>query len=360
MEKKKVAVVGATGVAGQQFLVALSNHPWFEVTGVAASARSAGRPLRDALRDPGGAMRWYCREAPPEELLDLFVHDATELDAGAYDIVFTAIDSDAARELEPRYARTTPVFSTASAFRYEADTPIAVPGVNVSAHASLLAYQRRSRGWKGFILPQSNCTVIGIVLPLAALGVGVRRVAVTTLQSLSGAGRSPGVAGLDILDNLIPYIPKEEEKVALETAKILGKVEADHIRPHPCLVSATCTRVPVMEGHTAAISVEIERPMSVDEAAERLRAWPGEYVGMDLPSAPPHPIVVVDDPYRPQPRLDRDRDAGMVVTVGRIRPEPLFEAGLKLVSVSHNTRLGAARGQVLAAEQLLRTGAMEE
>ena len=210
---------------------------------------------------------------------------------------------------------------------------------------------------KGFILPQSNCTVVGVVLPLAALApAGVRRVSVTTLQSLAGAGRSPGVAGLDILDNLIPYIPKEEEKVTLETAKILGRLDGSQIAPHPCLVSATCTRVPVMEGHTAAISVELERPMSVDEAGERLRAWPGEYVGMDLPSAPPHPMVVVEDPYRPQPRLDRDRDGGMVVTVGRIRPEPLFEDGLKLVTVSHNTRLGAARGQVLAAEQLLRSG----
>jgi aspartate-semialdehyde dehydrogenase len=360
MRKRKVAVVGATGIAGQQFLAALVDHPWFEVAGLAASARSAGKPLRDALRDASGARRWWCREEPAAHVLDLVVEDASRLDASRFDVVFSAVEAEPARELEPIYARTTPVLSTASAFRYEADTPIAVPGVNVVAHLPLLEHQRKQRGWKGFVLPQSNCTVVGIVVSLKPLvdAFGVRCVIATTMQGISGAGRSPGVVALDILDNIIPFIPKEEEKVAREVGKILGRVNEGAIVDYPAPVGATCTRAAVLDGHTAAITVQLGKPCSPDEAAALLGAWKPDYAGLNLPSAPRRPITVHDDPYRPQPRLDRDIDGGMSTSVGRLRYEPALEHALKYVALAHNTRLGAAKGQVLVAEHLVALGVL--
>jgi aspartate-semialdehyde dehydrogenase len=176
------------------------------------------------------------------------------------------------------------------------------------------------------------------------------------MQALSGAGRSPGVIGMDIVDNLIPYIPKEEEKVAAEAGKILGRLGEGEIVPYPAVVGATCTRVAILDGHTAAITVETERPCSSEDAAAAMREFGGDYAGLDLPSAPARPLVVHDDPFRPQPRLDRDRDGGMATSVGRLRAEPALPNGLKYVALAHNTRLGAARGQVLVAEQLCRAG----
>jgi len=353
-------VVGATGVAGQQFLAALAGHPWFEVTALAASARSAGRPYGEAIRDPSGARRWWCSEEPAAEFLRLPLEDAAQLDAGRVDLVFAAVESEAARELEPIYARAVPVVSTAAAFRYEPDVPIALPGINLAAHLPLLEQQRRRRGWKGFVLPLPNCTTVGLAISLKPLldGFGLERVLMTSMQGLSGAGRSPGVIALDILDNLIPYIPKEEEKVATETAKILGRLGEGGIEPHPAPVGATCTRAAVLEGHTIAVTVATTRPCSPSAAAEAMRAFRPDYAGLDLPSAPAHAIIVHDDPFRPQPRLDRDAEGGMATSVGRLRAEPAVERGLKYVALSHNTRMGAAKGAVLAAEYLCKTGVL--
>jgi len=358
MRKRAVAVVGATGVAGQQFLAALAGHPWFEVTALAASARSAGRPYGEAIRDPSGARRWWCSEEPAAEFLGLPLEDAARLDPGRVDLVFAAVESEAARELEPVYARAVPVVSTAAAFRYEPDVPIALPGVNLAAHLSLVEQQRQRRGWKGFILPLPNCTTVGLAISLKPLldGFGLERVLMTSMQGLSGAGRSPGVIALDIVDNVIPYIPKEEEKVATETAKILGRLGAGGIAPHPAPVGATCTRAAVLEGHTIAVTIATTRPCSPSAAAEAMRAFRPDYAGLDLPSAPAHAIIVHDDPFRPQPRLDRDAEGGMATSVGRLRAEPAVERGLKYVALSHNTRMGAAKGAVLAAEYLCRTG----
>ena len=358
MRKRAVAVVGATGVAGQQFLAALAGHPWFEVTALAASARSAGRPYGEAIRDPSGARRWWCSEEPAAEFLGLPLEDAARLDPGRVDLVFAAVESEAARELEPVYARAVPVVSTAAAFRYEPDVPIALPGVNLAAHLPLVEQQRQRRGWKGFILPLPNCTTVGLAISLKPLldGFGLERVLMTSMQGLSGAGRSPGVIALDILDNLIPYIPKEEEKVATETAKILGRLGEGGIAPHPAPVGATCTRAAVLEGHTIAVTIATTRPCSPSAAAEAMRAFRPDYAGLDLPSAPAHAIIVHDDPFRPQPRLDRDAEGGMATSVGRLRAEPAVERGLKYVALSHNTRMGAAKGAVLAAEYLCRTG----
>lgn len=358
MRKRRVAVVGATGIAGQQALVALAAHPWFEVTAVAASARTAGRPYGDAIRDKNGARLWWCREEPAAEILDLTVQDAARLDPGTVDLALTLIESDAAREIEPLYARAIPVLSSASAFRYEADVPILVPGVNMRDHFPLVERQRQQRGWKGFVLPQSNCTTVGLAISLKPLvdTFGVKRVLLTTMQATSGAGRGGGVLALDMLDNLIPYIPKEEEKVVAEARKILGRLGEGTIVPHPAKVGATCTRAAILDGHTAAITVETERPCAPEAAAEAMRAFAGDYAGLGLPSAPTHPIVVHDDPFRPQPRLDRDADGGMAVSVGRLRAEPALDHGLKYVCVSHNTRIGAAHGLVLVAEYLAQAG----
>lgn len=360
MRKRTVAVVGATGIAGQQFLTALNGHPWFEVTGIAASTRTAGKPYRDAIRDASGARRWWCKEEPADAVLDLMVENAAQLDASRFDIVFSAVEAEPAKELEPMYARTTPVLSTASAFRYETDTPVVVCGINIASHAPLLERQRKQRGWKGFVLPQSNCTVVGIAVSLKPLidAVGVERVVCTTMQGLSGAGRSPGVIALDIIDNLVPFIPKEEEKVAAEAGKILGRVGDGCIEPYPFVVGATCTRAAVMEGHTAAVAVQLKQSLTPEEAAKLMREWKPDYAGLDLPSAPRRPITVHDDPFRPQPRLDRDIDGGMSVSVGRIRPEPALDRGLKYIALSHNTQIGAAKGQVLVAEHLLKLGVL--
>jgi len=354
--KKRVAIVGATGIAGQQFMPVLSGHPWFEVTRLVASERSAGKSYAEALRDPKtGARRWWANEEPPAEILRLPVEDSRTFEADDVDLVFSAVESDVATSLEPRYAETTPVVSTASAFRYEEDVPILVPGVN-SDHRALLASQRRRRQWKGWITPIPNCTTTGLVLALKPVvdAFGARRVLVTSMQGISGAGRSPGVIALDILDNVIPFIPNEEEKVARETRKIFGRLGEGTIVPRDMTVSATCTRAAVLEGHTEAVSVELERPASVEQVTAAMRAF-GQ--GRKLPSAPEHWIIVHEDPFRPQPRLDRDAEGGMATSVGRVRVEPAFEHGIKFVLVSHNTKMGAAKGAVLVAEELLEAGA---
>src|SRR5947199_3854244 len=287
MRKRAVAVVGATGVAGQQFLAALAGHPWFEVTAHAASASSAGRPYGEAIRAPSGARRWWCSEEPAADLLGLPLEDAARLDPGRVDLVFAAVESDAARELEPLYARAVPVVSTAAAFRYEPDVPIALPGVNLAAHLPLLEQQQRRRGWKGFVLPLPNCTTVGLAISLKPLldGFGLERVLMTSMQGLSGAGRSPGVIALDILDNLIPYIPKEEEKVATETANILGRLGEGGTEPRPAPAAATGTRAAVLEGHTIAVTVATTRSCSPAAAAEAIRDFSPDYAGLELPTA---------------------------------------------------------------------------
>lgn len=356
IQKMRVAIVGATGIAGQQFIDALRDHPWFEITALAASERSAGKSFGAALRDAKtGAVRWWCAEAPPPEVTRLPVVAGADFDAASVDIVFSAIESEPARELEPRWAKLRPVFSTASAYRYEEDVPLLIPGVNL-AHAPLLRAQKERRGWKGFVAPIPNCTTTGLAIALAPLhaAFGVEKVAMTSMQGISGAGRSPGVVALDILDNVVPYIPGEEEKVAKETAKILGTLGRGAIDPAPVVVSATCTRAAVLEGHTEAISVSLGRACPPADAAAAMREYRGGIE--DLPSAPRHMLTVHDDPFRPQPRLDRDADGGMTTSVGRLRPDALWTNGLRFVLVSHNTKFGAAKGAVLLAEALRRDG----
>lgn len=350
-----VAVVGATGLAGQQFLVALAKHPRFRVAKLAASSRSAGKSYREAITEATGQVRWYAQGALDPALAALPVEDAAQLDVTGLGCVFSAVETEPARELEPRYAQQVPVVSTASAYRYEDDVPILVPGVNMD-HAKLIDAQRAKRGWKGFITPNPNCTTTGMVITLAPLhrAFGLKRVLMTSLQACSGAGRSPGVIGLDIIDNVVPYIAKEEEKVERETKKILGTLAGGAITPLDVAVSCTCTRVPVLEGHTESVFVELARPATAEQVKAAWREGGADLAG--LPSAPSQLVSYLDDPYRPQPRLDRDTEDGMVTTVGRLRPDGALQNGWKYVLVSHNTKMGAAKGAILAAEHLARTG----
>jgi aspartate-semialdehyde dehydrogenase len=235
--------------------------------------------------------------------------------------------------------------------------PVLIPGVN-DDHARLVEQQRRQRGWKGFISPNPNCTTVGLAISLAPLvrTFGVDTVVMTSLQAVSGAGRNGGVLSLDIIDNVIPYIPKEEDKVRREVCKILGQVTTAGLEPLPMRISATCTRVPVMDGHTASVLAVTSRQASVSEAQEAMESFGREFVELGLPSSPRQFIVMHDDPYRPQPRLDRDTDDGMATVVGRLRADTAFDHGLQYVVLSHNTKMGAAKGTVLAAEMLVHKG----
>lgn len=349
----RCAVVGATGIAGQQFLSALANHSFLEVVRLAASSRSAGRPFVEAIRQPSGQIGWYVEPELLERYEDIEVHDAASMPLEGVDLIFSAVETEAARELESKFAAQVPVVSTSSAFRYESDVPIILPAVN-GDHAGLLAQQRQSRGWRGYVVPIPNCTTTGLAIALAPLhkAFGVERVVMTSLQAVSGAGRSPGVGSMDIVDNIIPYIPKEEEKVERETQKLLGTFENNAITSAEFPVSATCTRVPVLEAHTEAVTVSLLKSASVEEVADAMRAFGGDINPGTHPSAPQHWITVYEDPFRPQPRIDRDAEGGMTTSVGRLRTETVLGSGVKFVLVSHNTKMGAAKGAILVAEDL--------
>jgi len=357
MSRIRVAVLGATGVAGQQFLACLAGHPQFEVKKLGASERSAGRKYGDAIKDAHGKVSWFAKDPLVPEFAALMVEDAAHMTPDGVDLVFTAVESDAAKHLEPRFAEKVPVVSTASAFRYEPDVPVFLPAVNLD-HVGLIELQRRRRGWKGFITPGPNCTTTGLAITLKPLAdaFGIDKVVMTSMQSVSGAGRSPGVLALDVIDNVIPYIAKEEEKVEREAKKILGKLDGDGIVDAPITVSCTCTRVNVLEGHTESVTVSLSRPATEAEVKGAWREHGAAFVRKGYPSSPRQLIVVHDDPYRPQVRLDRDNDDGMATTVGRLRADPVLPNGFKYLLVSHNTKMGAAKGAVLVAEDLVARG----
>jgi aspartate-semialdehyde dehydrogenase len=353
MSKLRAAIVGATGMAGQQFALALSDHPRFQVDCMVTS-RSA-QTYAQALRDPDGSSRWTLGVDIPGDMRDVPVIESDTFDARAVDVVFTAVESDVASQLEPRFARTTPTFSTAAAHRYDADTPLIITGVN-DAHADLIHAQRSRRGWEGYVLPIPNCTVTGLAITLApiASAFGLQTVHMVSLQAVSGAGRSPGVRHLDIGDNVVPFIPKEEEKVRRELQKILGVLDAGAIVPHAVDVRCVCTRVPVQDGHTEVVFAQLERPTTTDELQALLRAH-RPLAGADLHSAPGTWIHVHDDPFRPQPRLDRERGGGMTTSVGRVTVSPDGRS-VQYVLVSHNTKMGAGKGAVLLAERMAERG----
>ncbi len=356
MDKKRVAIIGVTGSVGQEFVQSLNNHPWFQVTQIAASERSAGKKYTESIRESSGIIRWDVDGEIPEYIKEMTVKTVEELDVSQLDLVFSAVESEAARDIETKMAADVPVISTSSAYRYEEDVPILIPGIN-DEHAELLEIQKKNRNWKGWIAPLPNCTTTGLAITLKPLleEYGAKKVLMTSMQAISGGGRS-GVSAMGITDNIIPYIPKEEGKVKIETRKILGKLKDGKIEDADIRVSCTCTRVPVLDGHTESVFVETTKYIDPAKAKETYNQYNKEISVAGLPSAPEKYYAFHDDPTRPQPRLERSVGGGMTTTIGRVEKEELFDHGLKYILFSHNKKMGSAKGAVLLAEMLYKKG----
>jgi len=342
-EQRTVAVLGATGTVGQRFISLLAEHPWFKLTALTTSERGAGKRYADAVH-------WHLPEPMPASVADMKL-EPTRPELGA-DLCFSALPTDAAEEHEAALAKAGHhVFSNASTHRMDADVPNLLAEVNFE-HVKALVRQRELRGWTGSIVTNGNCTAIHLTLAIAPLhrDFGIEQLLVTTMQSISGAGY-PGVPSLDVLDNVVPYIGGEEEKVVEETLKHLGGWDGKAFTPARFPMSVHCNRVLVRDGHTETVSVTLKGSPSVDAVKASFRAFRGRPQELGLPSAPQHPILVREEPDRPQPLLDRDSERGMASTVGRIRPDPVL--GLKFVVVGHNTIRGAAGASVLNAELLV-------
>jgi aspartate-semialdehyde dehydrogenase len=347
MNPYNVGILGATGMVGQRLVQRVAHHPWFHLVALCASDRSVGKPYAEAVR-------WRLSEDPPARASSMAVRPSRVDELGECDLVLSGLDADVARGLEVECAEAgLAVVSNSSAHRQGPDVPLVVPEVNAD-HLRLLDAQRRRSG-SGFIVTNPNCSVTGLVLALAPLhsAFGVRRAVVATLQAVSGAGLE-GPRALDLLDNVIPHIAGEEEKIEREVGKILGDVGVDGAVPAPMAISAHCHRVGTLDGHLQAVSIELEREGSPERAAEALRSFTGQVGELSLPSAPSRPVLVRTEPDRPQPRLDRDAGGGMSVVVGRIRRCPVLS--LRLVLLSHNTVRGAAGGTLLNAELLAARG----
>ena len=356
MEKKRVAIIGVTGSVGQEFVQSLNDHPWFEVTQIAASERSAGKKYLDAIRNEGGIIMWDVGGEIPEYIKAMTVQRIDELDTSRLDLVFSAVESQAARDIETKMAALLPVISTSSAYRYEADVPILIPGIN-DEQAELLETQKKNRNWRGFVAPLPNCTTTGLVITLKPLleKYGAKKVMMTSMQAISGGGKS-GVSAMGITDNILPYIPKEEDKVKRETRKILGKLRDGTIQDADIFVSCTCTRVPVIDGHTESVFVETSKDIDPLKAKELYNGYNQSISVKGLPSAPKNYYAFHEDPTRPQPRMEREVGDGMTTTIGRVEKEDLFENGLKYMLFSHNKKMGSAKGAVLLAEMLYKQG----
>ena len=340
--KFRVGILGATGTVGQRFIQLLEGHPQFEVTALAASDRSQGRSYAEACAwRLAGEMPEYVRAMPVEA-------PRPPLDC---DLVFSSLPGGMAREVEGAFAAAGyAVVSNSSAFRMDADVPLLIPEVN-HGHLRLLEAQRGKYATGGFVVTNPNCSAINVALPLAPLHArfGLEAAVVTTLQALSGAGY-PGVASLDIADNVVPFIESEEEKIEEETRKILGELRGSEIAHAPTRVSAQVHRVNVTDGHLAAVRVKLSRRATLEEVRDALASFASLPQELGLPSAPARPVIVRDERDRPQPRLDRDAGRGMSVTVGRLMPDSVFD--FRFVCLSHNTIRGAAGAAVLNAELL--------
>jgi len=356
MDKKRVAIIGVTGAVGQEFVISLHNHPWFEVTQIAASERSAGKKYVDAIKDPSGIIAWDVGGEIPDYIKSMTVKKIDDLDVSNLDLVFSAVESIAARDIETKMAADLPVISTSSAYRYEDDVPILIPGIN-DEQIELLEVQKKNRNWKGWVAPLPNCTTTGLAITLKPLleKYGVKKVLMTSMQAISGGGKS-GVSAMGITDNIIPYIPKEEGKVKLETRKILGKLQDGKIIDADIKISCTCTRVPVIDGHTESVFVETTKEIDPAKAKETYDQCNKEISVQGLPSAPEKYYAFHEDPTRPQPRMERSVGGGMTTTIGRVEKEELFDHGLKYMLFSHNKKMGSAKGAVLLAEMLYKKG----
>jgi len=344
-----VAVLGATGTVGQKFIRLLADHPWFEVTAVAASSASAGRRYEDVAR-------WREPVAIPPLVAGMVIGECAPPLPGR--IVFSALDAEVAGPIEQEFARAGSfVVTNTRTHRMDADVPLLIPEANAD-HLALIDRQQKDRGWSGAILANPNCSTAALALALAPLhrAFGVERLFVSTMQAVSGAGY-PGVASLDIVGNVIPHIGDEEEKIERESRKILGTLSNGAVASAQFVVSAHTNRVAVVDGHMMTVSVGFGRRASADEALAALRAFRGTPCVAGLPSSPNPPIEVDHRTDRPQPRLDLDRGGGMAVTVGRVRPCPILD--LRLVVLGHNTVRGAAGQGVQIAELLVAEGRVE-
>lgn len=339
--RQKVGILGATGMVGQRFIQLLEKHPWFEVAWLAASDRSSGKSYSEAAR-------WKLETPIPAAVAEMKVSPAVP--QGAPKIIFAALDADIAREMEPQFAAAgCAVISNSSAFRMQADVPLVIPEVNQD-HLELLERQSWRNAGGGYIVTNPNCSAIGLVLALKPLQerFGLESIFVSTMQAISGAGY-PGVASLDIVGNVVPYIKGEEEKLEAETLRLLGHLDGGKVAPLEAAITAHCNRVSVEDGHTESVSVKLRRPATREQI---IAAW-NEFAplrGRALPTAPEHPVEIAEGEDRPQPRLDRMRGAGMTVTVGRLRPCSLLD--WKFTTLSHNTIRGAAGAALLNAELL--------
>lgn len=341
----EVGLLGATGMVGQQFIRQLADHPWFNPAWLAASGRSEGKRYADAAS-------WRLDVPIPAAVRDMEVQACTP--GQGPQIIFSALDAAAAADLEPAFAAAGHlVISNTKTARMDPVVPLVIPEVNAD-HLPLIARQRRERGWQGAIVTNPNCSTVVLATSLAPLRpFGIRTVVVSTMQAVSGAGY-PGVPSLDIIGNVVPFISGEEEKIESETQKILGSLGDAGVTMHPMLVSASTTRVPVIDGHTVTVAVALDTRPSLDEVRAAMRSFRGRPQELSLPSAPAQPIDCTEAPDRPQPRLDALKGNGMTVTVGRVRRCPVL--GTKFVALGHNTIRGAAGAAVLNAELLYAEG----
>jgi len=344
----EVGILGATGMVGQHFIKFLQGNPWFAIKWLGASDRSAGKKYRDATT-------WHLGGMTPDNVADLTVEECKP--GNAPRLVFSAMDASVATEIERAFAQAGHVVvSNSRNHRMERDVPLLVPEINAD-HLRLVPGQQQARGWKGQIVTDPNCSTIVLTMGLGPLKpFGITRIVATTLQAISGAGY-PGVASMDITGNVIPFIGNEEEKMEQETQKILGEFRGDHIEPLAARMSAACNRVPVVDGHTVCVSVELSAKPSLAElrhAFENFSSVPQE---RKLPSAPPHPVIYMSEANRPQPRKDAERERGMAAFVGRLRPCPVLD--YKFVAMGHNTIRGAAGAAVLNAELMHSEGMLD-
>ena len=350
--------MGATGAAGQNMVESLSEHPWFEIDALAASSRSQGKRYGDAIE---GAV--FFEKHPSDHVLGMIVENVDKIDPRDYDLAFSALPSSVAKEVEARFAEHIPVFSTASAYRYEEDVPVLIPDVN-PGHIGLIDIQRKNRGWKGYVCPGPNCTTVGLVVTLKPIldAFGVKTVRMVSMQALSGAGekglRSDSPYRAKVEMNVYPYIEGEESKVVRETNKILGKLEGGKIVDAGIDVHATCTRVYVETVHTLVVDVETERPASLDEVGEAMESYVSEPQGLGLPSSPERPVLLLEGEDMPQPRLHRDHGY-MVTLAGRLQRNPLYENGFTYIVTSDNLEKGAGAGAVNSAEFLRAKGYLQ-
>ena len=353
MEKIQVAVLGATGAVGQRFIQMLEDHPWFQLSAITASQSSVGKKFLTVSN-------WYLEGEIPNEAAEMTILETSPYAvkrAGDIRLVFSALPSSIARETEPAFSKAGfAVASNASAYRMDDTVPLLIPEINVD-HLKLIDKQRRVKETDGFIVTSPNCSTYALVMALKPIydAFGIKRLVVSTMQAISGAGYT-GLPSMAILENVIPFIPGEEEKMESETLKILGKLRKDEITPADFKISASCNRVPVYDGHTEAVSIETIRDAKPEDVIKVLKDFKGYAQKNNLPSAPERPIVVRNQPDRPQPRIDRDEGNGMSVVVGRIRREHVFEYGIKFVVLGHNTIRGAAGGSIINAEALLKEG----